>query len=171
MDYKKESEMFNQAADYYDRYRPSYPSEIIDMLTKETGIEAGSRLIEIGAGSGKATELFVNRGYQILCIDPGEDLVRIGNERIQEEGIHFECGRFEEYELPSEYYDVIFSAQAFHWVPQPIGYQKCAFTLKQDAYLALFWNMRFSKDTGLVFIFSFRLLEYISFNIGSWNSR
>jgi len=30
--WEKESEMFNKAADYYDKYRPSYPKEIIDTL-------------------------------------------------------------------------------------------------------------------------------------------
>lgn len=53
MDWKKESEMFNQAAAYYDKFRPSYPDEIIDKLIKETKIHNGSNLIEIGSGSGK----------------------------------------------------------------------------------------------------------------------
>ena len=35
MDWKNESEMFNRAADYYDKYRPSYPPEIIDSLIQQ----------------------------------------------------------------------------------------------------------------------------------------
>ena len=58
MNLYKESEMFNQAAEYYDKYRPGYPEEIIDSLISVTGISNGSELLEIGCGSGKATEQF-----------------------------------------------------------------------------------------------------------------
>lgn len=85
MDWKKESEMFDQMADYYDKYRPSYPNEIIDTLIKQTKLTNGSKLLEIGAGSGKATELFVNKGFEILCIEPGANLVKRGNERFKGE--------------------------------------------------------------------------------------
>lgn len=149
MDWKKESEMFNLAADYYDRFRPSYPQEIIHTLISDTGIKENAKLLEIGAGSGKATGLFTDQGFDILCIEPGEDLVRLGNDRFFGNSIRFETARFEEYNLPKQYYDVIFSAQAFHWVPQPIGYEKCAYTLKEGAFLAPFWNMYITYDNAL----------------------
>lgn len=149
LDWKKESEMFNQTADYYDRYRPSYPRDIIDTIVKEAKIQTGSKLLEIGAGSGKATELFSDRGFDILCIEPGNELVKIGNKRFEGNTIRFESARFEEYNLSFQSYDVIFSAQAFHWVPQPIGYEKCAYTLKENGFLALFWNMYITYDNEI----------------------
>lgn len=148
MDWRKESEMFNKAADYYDKYRPSYPGEIINSLINEIGITEGSKLLEIGAGSGKATELFADKGFDILCIEPGNDLVQIGNNRFAGSSIKFEDSRFEDYNLPPQYFDTIFSAQAFHWVPQPIGYEKCAYTLKDKGSLALFWNMYITYENA-----------------------
>ena len=149
MDWKKESEMFNQMAEYYDKFRPSYPKEIIDSLISSTSLSRGSKLLEIGAGSGKATELFVNKGFEILCIEPGSDLVNIGNTRFANEKIKFVESRFEEYPEPSKYYDVIFAAQSFHWIFQPIGYQKCSNALKDKGHLALFWNMYITYDNDL----------------------
>ena len=149
MDLKNESEMFNRAADYYDKFRPSYPNEIINALIKNANLSYGSKLLEIGAGSGKATELFVNKGFDILCIDPGVDLVKIGNERFTNENFRFEAARFEEYSATAKSFDAIFSAQAFHWVPQPIGYEKCAAALKDGGYLAPFWNMYITYDNDL----------------------
>jgi len=146
MDWKKESEMFNQSADYYDKYRPSYPKEIIDELIKTANISSGAQLLEIGAGSGKARELFVDKGLNILCIEPGRDLVRIGSKRFPRENFVFKESRFEECDLPEDFFDVVFAAQAFHWVPQPIGYERCAYTLKKGGYLALFWNMYITYD-------------------------
>lgn len=149
MDWKKESEMFNQAANYYDKYRPSYPYEIIDALIKEAHLPAGAQLLEIGAGSGKATELFVDKDFEILCIEPGADLVKIGNKRFKKEKFKFVQARFEEYPADPKAFDAIFSAQAFHWIPQPEGYEKCAYALKDKGHLALFWNMYIAYDNDL----------------------
>ena len=149
MNFYKESEMFNQAAEYYDKYRPGYPEEIIDSLISVTGISDKSDLLEIGCGSGKATEQLIGNGCNILGIDPGEDLVRIGNERFKNESINFVKGRFEEYDFEQKKFDVIYAAQSFHWVPQPIGYKKCAEILKDNGYIALFWNMYVLYDNDL----------------------
>lgn len=146
MNFHKESEMFNQAAEYYDKYRPGYPQEIIDSLISVTGITEDSDLLEIGCGSGKATEQLTRKGFSIVGIDPGEDLVRIGNKRFKNENVNFVKGRFEEYDFGQKKFDVVYAAQSFHWVPQPIGYQKCAYVLKDNGYLALFWNMYVLND-------------------------
>ncbi|MFT3952194.1 MAG: class I SAM-dependent methyltransferase [Oscillospiraceae bacterium] len=147
MDWKKESEMFNQMADYYNEYRPNYPSEIIDTIVKRANLSAGSKLLKIGSCSGKATAQFADFEFNMLCIDPGADLVKKGNERFKGKNISFVVSRFEDYNAPLEYFDAIISAQAFHWIPKPAGYEKCARTLKNGAYLAPFWNIEMIKDT------------------------
>lgn len=150
MDWKKESEMFDQTAEYYDTYRPSYPMEIVNKIITTTNINKFSRLLEIGAGSGKATELFAPNNFNIFCVEPGENLVRNGRIKFSKfDNIKFEVGRFEELDLSPKQYDVIFSAQAFHWIPQPIGYEKCVYSLKDNGYLALFWNMYITYDNDL----------------------
>lgn len=149
MNFHKESEMFNQAAEYYDKYRPGYPQEIIYSLISDTEITEGSDLLEIGCGSGKATEQLTGNGFNIFGIDPGEDLVRIGNEKFKNETINFVKGRFEEYDFEQKKFDVIYAAQSFHWVPQPIGYKKSVDILKDNGYLALFWNMYILYDNDL----------------------
>lgn len=150
MDWKKESEMFDRTAEYYDTFRPSYPMEIIDKIISITNVNEHSKLLEIGAGSGKATTLFEPYNLNIFCVEPGENLVRNGRIKFSKfDNIKFEVGRFEELDLLSKQYDAIFSAQAFHWIPQPIGYEKCAYALKDNGYLALFWNMYITFDNQL----------------------
>ena len=150
MDMRKESEMFDRTADYYDKFRPSYPMEIVDKIISAANLDNNSRLLEIGSGSGKATELFAPKGFNIFCVDPGENLVRNGRKKfLKFQNIKFQVARFEELDLEPKQYDVVFSAQAFHWVPQPAGYEKCAITLKDNGYLALFWNMYITYDNEL----------------------
>jgi ubiquinone/menaquinone biosynthesis C-methylase UbiE len=147
MNRKEESEMFNQMADYYDRFRPDYPEETIQTILSTANLSSDSRVLEIGAGSGKATAQFADYDIEMLCIDPGEDLVQAGNKKFVNKNIRFVASRFEDYSLPLEYYDAIISAQAFHWIPQPQGYEKCASILKKDGYLLPFWNIEILNDT------------------------
>jgi hypothetical protein len=49
--------LFGEGADLYDRHRPSYPAALVDDLLARAGLEHGGRAIEVGAGTGKATEL------------------------------------------------------------------------------------------------------------------
>lgn len=149
MDWKKESEQFNKAADYYDQYRPGYPQEIVDVILRETGIKSGSKIVEIGAGSGKATELFAGRDFDILCIEPGRDLAKIGADKFKKDSITFACSRFEDFHFTARDWDVVLAAQAFHWVPQPKGYEICADILRDGGYLAVFWNMYITYDNPL----------------------
>lgn len=146
MNNRTESEIFNKAAEFYDRFRPSYPQEILETLISEAEISKGSKLLEIGAGSGKATSQFAGKGFDILCIEPGEDLVRIGNKRFENDTIEFRLGRFEETDLPKENYDLVFAAQSFHWIPQPTGYEKCHRILKSQGSLAVLYNMYLLED-------------------------
>ncbi|MBU3191864.1 class I SAM-dependent methyltransferase [Clostridium bowmanii] len=49
--------------------------------------------------------------------------------------------RLEDWEEKKEYFDLAISAQAFHWVPKPIGFLKCASALKPKGDIGLFWNL------------------------------
>jgi ubiquinone/menaquinone biosynthesis C-methylase UbiE len=136
-------------ADYYDKYRPGYPEHIITTIIRKAKMTISSKLLEIGAGSGKATAQFAEYGFEMLCVEIGEDLVKKGNERFGDKNIKFVASRFEDYPLPSEYFDAIISAQAFHWLTQPLGYEKCAKTLKSGGYLAPFWNIDITRDNDV----------------------
>ncbi|WNS42096.1 class I SAM-dependent methyltransferase [Paenibacillus sp. MMS20-IR301] len=148
-DWHKESERFNEAAAIYDLYRPSYPAALIDQIIEAATLTAGSDILEIGAGSGKASELFLDRGYRLLCIEPGPQLAELGRQKHKEKRVRFDVVRFEHWDGPECDFDLIFSAQAFHWVPQPEGYNKCGHLLKAGGKLALFWNFYQQGDSGL----------------------
>jgi len=49
----EESEIFNQMADYYGKYRPDYPDEVITAIIEKANLSAGSKLLEIGSEVGK----------------------------------------------------------------------------------------------------------------------
>jgi len=146
--WKEQSKKFDASADYYDRYRPGYPEGLIYCILMETNLPPTAKILEIGAGSGKATRQFVEQGYQLHCIEPGANLAAAGMENFRETGkVEYSVCRFEEWEAPESQFDFAFSAQAFHWVPKPKGFELCAKALKANAYFGLYWNMYLTQDS------------------------
>jgi len=140
--WRNQSKTFDLASDYYDKFRPSYPQELINCIVNETGIDTNSKILEIGAGSGKATELFVNKGFNMYCIEPGENLATVAMKRFESTSqVEYCTCRLEDWEEKKEYFDLAISAQAFHWVPKPTGFTKCASALKSNGFIGLFWNL------------------------------
>ncbi|WP_068784126.1 class I SAM-dependent methyltransferase [Paenibacillus phocaensis] len=45
--------------------------------------------------------------------------------------------------MKTNHYDLVYSATAFHWIPQEIGYPKVHQLLRSGGVLALFWNRPF----------------------------
>ena len=152
IDWQEKSRRFNGVADLYDACRPAYPEELIDALISMTGIQSDSKILEIGSGTGKATLLLAQRGFSILCVEPGRDLASIAAQNLQDyPRVEFEIVAFEQWhERPSEF-NLVMSAQAFHWIPKTIGYAKAARVLKERGRLALLWNM-YPDPTDTIFL-------------------
>ena len=142
LDRRKDSQSFDTVAGLYDQYRPDYPQELVDSTIALSRLPQGGRILEIGSGTGKATRLFARRGYAIHCIEPGAHLAQVAAHNLQEyPQLSFEISRFEQAQEQSAAFDLVMSAQAFHWVSREIGFPKAARALKPSGSLALFWNI------------------------------
>ena len=130
--------VFDLAAEAYDAVRPSYPPSLIDLTIERGDLAAGSRVLEVGCGTGKLTELLLERGLRVDAVDPGANMIAIAQQRVgQTPAVTFHPGRFEDVELPQQPFDAVFSATAFHWVDPAVGWAKAAAHLKAGGLLAL----------------------------------
>jgi SAM-dependent methyltransferase len=142
INWKADSQSFDGVAERYHAYRPGYPSELIEDILRYAGIQPDGRILEIGSGTGKATLLFAQKGYSILCLEPGQNLIEVAARNLAAfPRVRFVKARFEEWHSEQEKFDLVISAQAFHWVPEAVRYAKTASILKERGYLAAFWNM------------------------------
>lgn len=135
---------FNKIAKLYDEGRPSYPEELIEDVISRTNITPGDNLLEIGAGTGKATLQFGRRGFRVHSIEPGQNLADILITKCAEfPNVTAEVNSFEKW-IPksNQTYDLIFSASAFHWIDPKLKYKKTHLLLKDNGYLAIFWYNR-----------------------------
>jgi SAM-dependent methyltransferase len=134
-------EPYKGIAGIYDEIRPSYPEKLIEDVIYKTGLKVNDRLLEIGAGTGKATVQFAEKGFTINAIEIGEDMAEILYDKCANyPNVKIDVASFEEWDCNNnQKYDMIYSAQAFHWLDKNIKYKKCHELLKDNGYLILFW--------------------------------
>jgi ubiquinone/menaquinone biosynthesis C-methylase UbiE len=134
--------VFGEVAELYDRARAGYPEELVDdVLAFVEGNGRALRALEVGAGTGKATRAFARRGLEILALEPSPAMSAVAMRHCSQfSGVRFVSATFENWPVEVSGFDLLFSAQAWHWVDTSVRYVKAARALRPDATLALFWN-------------------------------
>jgi SAM-dependent methyltransferase len=110
------TQRFSSRVENYVRYRPSYPSGLMDLLARECGLTFHSRVADIGSGTGLLARLFLDIGCEVLGVEPNPGM-RQAEERLLAQWPRFRSvdGRAEATTLPDCSVDFVTAAQAFHW--------------------------------------------------------
>ena len=130
----------------YDSVRPAYPDEavaaLIDAARSGRGVNAPGRdgplrAADIGAGTGKMSELLARAGLLVDAVEPSEAM------RAQAscvDGVTWYDGLAEEMGLPNDAYDIVVFAQSWHWVDEARAGVEAARILAPGGALAIVWN-------------------------------
>lgn len=132
--------------DNYARYRPGYPTEIVDLLRSDCGLTKDSVVADIGSGTGKLSELFLKFGCRVFGIEP--------NKEMREEGEQMNFPNFtsvdataEATTLPAHSVDFVTAAQAFHWFDHAKCRAEFLRILKPGGWMVIIWNDRRNDTT------------------------
>jgi len=128
------SKLFDQEAERYDRYRPTYPDALIDDLLGPT--PEGLDVLDVGCGTGIASRLIADRGANVLGVEVAPRMAEIARSH----GIDVETDAFEDWEPAGRTFDRVTSAQAWHWLDLPVATNKAASVLRPGGRLGLIWN-------------------------------
>jgi ubiquinone/menaquinone biosynthesis C-methylase UbiE len=135
---RRYGQVFDEIAPEYDRHRPAYPDELLDQACRVAGIGRGDQVLEVGCGSGQLTRGLVARGLRVTALEPGKNLITLARQNLKgAEAVEFVNARFEDASLPSEKFQAVFSASAFHWIDPKVSWQKTADVLVPSGALAL----------------------------------
>lgn len=136
---------FDENAENYDKWRPVYCKELFDDIIQYSGLNKYKKAIEIGIGTGQATKPFLMTGCSVTAVELGKNLVEYSQQKFKEyKNLNICNTSFEEFECNDSSIDIIYSATAFHWIPEDIGYPKVLRLLKDNGTIALFWNKPFA---------------------------
>ncbi len=158
---------FNDDANRYQAYRPRYPEELFEKLIADTRLEPHAQLLEIGVGTGQATESLAKRGYQITGIELGTDLANKTRLVLKDyEKVEIITGAFEDVPLPESRFDLVYSATALHWIRPEFRFIKPYRVLKAEGYLAIIFSEIVSDEQGDKFFFASKPI-YEKFTTGN----
>jgi SAM-dependent methyltransferase len=135
---------FERMAAEYATSRPPYPPGLYAVLVSEGIIGPGTRVLEIGAGSGLATREVVRSGSEVVAMEPGRELARLLKSDIP--GISVIRARLEDFDPPLASFDSVLAATSMHWVDPSVGLPKLHATLRPRGWLAV-WRHRFGDES------------------------
>lgn len=130
---------FSSAAARYAASRPSYPPELFDALAELAGFPlAGSRVADVGAGTGIATSLLAARGARVVGVEPGEGMAaefrrrNPGTPLVRADGnrLPLSCGCL----------DLLTYAQSWHWTDPDRAVPEALRVLRPGGALAIWHN-------------------------------
>ena len=132
-----QAQIFGEDPALYERFRPGYPRELMESVVADTG---DGPVLEIGAGTGKATRALLALGKRVHALEPDARMAAV---------LQVQCGpgltrvdhtALEHAQLPSDYFALVLAAQAWHWVDAEVGYDLVANALMPNGRLALIWH-------------------------------
>ncbi|WP_127587478.1 class I SAM-dependent DNA methyltransferase [Paenibacillus koleovorans] len=135
---------FDQVAEAYEKYRPAYPSELFRDVQEYALLQPGDPILEIGCGTGQATQGFVQMGCDtITCVELGERLAAFTREKFKAHpGVEVIQAAFEQWEGAGRQFKLAISGTAFHFIqPQELGYRKVHKLLEENGVIAFFWTV------------------------------
>ncbi|MCG7592905.1 class I SAM-dependent methyltransferase [Mycobacterium sp. C3-094] len=140
---------FGAEAAAYERGRPSYPPEAIEWLLPENA----HTVLDLGAGTGKLTTRLVERGLDVVAVDPIPEMLELLRTSLPDTPALL--GTAEEIPLPDNSVDAVLVAQAWHWFDPAQAIEEVARVLRPGGRLGLVWNNRderlgWVKDLGQI---------------------
>lgn len=138
---------YQNIAETYEAIRPSYPEELMTDLAIHVCLSPDSQILEIGAGTGKATQQLLSFGCQVDALELEPAMAEILAKKLPLPNLHIIVSPFESWIPQRNNYSCICCAQSFHWLDAYIKFQKCWDLLSPSGSLALIWYDPIPSDT------------------------
>lgn len=126
---------FNNAAEVYDRVRPSYPAVLFDALFQM--LPPQPEIVEVGPGTGQATKDLLDRGASVLAIEIGSAMAANLRSKLPSDRLRVVVGDFEATETMAGEADAVFSATAYHWIAKEAQTDRPAAILRPGGLVAI----------------------------------
>jgi SAM-dependent methyltransferase len=132
----------NRVADYA-RYRPGYPTALLDLLREECGLRPEHRIADLGSGTGLLSEHFLKNGNRVFGVEPNPEM-RAGGDEYLSPHANFTSvdGSAEATTLTRASVDFITAGQAFHWFEPQAARSEFLRILKPGGWVVIVWNDR-----------------------------
>jgi SAM-dependent methyltransferase len=138
---------FEQTADLYERYRPSYPEAIFDAVRAYADLAPDDAILEVGAGTGRATVHLARWGKPMIVIEPAPAMADIARANVAEHAhIEVRTSTFEGARLERYAFGLVAIARAFDWLDPATRVERIHDGLYAHGSVALIDNFQVLTD-------------------------
>ena len=130
---------FGAAASVYGAARPGYPVDAVAWLVGDA-----TRVLDLGAGTGKLTEALIALDRDVIAVDPVEEMLEELEVRVP--GVPRILGTAEDIPVEDSSVDAVVAGQAWHWFQPERAVPEIARVLRPGGTLGIVWN---SRDTSV----------------------
>lgn len=103
--------VFGGTAEYYARYRPGYPPELIERLAAVAGLDGTGRLLDLGTGTGQLAVPLAPYVEEVVAVDAEQEMLA-----LHPPGIRTVHGRAEDIDESWGTFQLVTIGRAFHWM-------------------------------------------------------
>lgn len=130
---------FGLTAEDYARYRAGFPDEFFERIDRETPLQPGALLVDLGAGTGTLARGFARRGCSVIGIDLSAPMLEQAAALDQAAGVRVEyrVAMAEKTGLPDASVDVVTAGQCWHWFDRPRAAAEVRRVLKPGGLLII----------------------------------
>jgi SAM-dependent methyltransferase len=140
---------FSTRVPFYVRSRPGYPASLIEFFRSDLSLKPHHTIADIGSGTGILSQLFLQNGNTVYCIEPNAEMRVAGDSQLAQYPNYRPIdGTAEATTLADSSVDFVTAGQAFHWFDPKISSDEFLRILRPDGWVALIWNERRAVDTG-----------------------
>jgi SAM-dependent methyltransferase len=144
---KDSTKRFSDRVDDYIKYRPSYPQQLIKLLSHKMDLNSSSVIADIGSGTGILSQLFIDNGNRVYAVEPNNEMRKAAELFFSNHPKFISInGTAENTNLGSDGIDFIFAGQAFHWFDKRLAKIEFERILKKEGHIVLVWNVRDDTD-------------------------
>jgi SAM-dependent methyltransferase len=126
-------------ADAYREGRPDYPPRVYEVLRSRCGVGAGSRVLEIGPGSGLVTRHLASLGARVVAVEPDRGFAGYLSQTVPQ-GVRVVPAPLEEADV-GDTFDAVVAATSFHWLEQAVALPKLGALLRPGGWAAIWWTV------------------------------
>jgi len=129
---------FGRRAEDYERARPEYPPEALDLAVLRLELGPDAEVLDVGAGTGKLTRPLVERFRRVTAVEPDPGMRAVLTRAT--EAYRVLEGRAEAIPLPDDSVDAVFAGESFHWFDAGPALEEMARVLRPRGGVAVIWK-------------------------------
>lgn len=122
----------------FDKWRTRYCDECFVDVIKNVELGTDKMALEIGPGTGQATEPILKTGCSYMAIELGENFTGAMKNRFGSyDNFEIVNADFETYDFGKSQFDLVYSAATIQWIPEGISFPKVYDILKSGGTFAM----------------------------------